>query len=108
MTLVHKLASLVKADLDQVISVYEAKDQSNASPIVGPCTLKAALLQHYDITSNIRKPQLRVLAQYAEDEEEKKMLMKLSSDDPDEQAIYEKAIIAECRYIDAKLCVLGS
>lgn len=98
-TLVHKLGALLGADLDQVISMHPADDFSGRNAIVGPCTLKAALLQYYEIASVARKPQLRAFAQYAQDEEQKKRLLKLSSDDPDDQQLYDKYIVADNRTI---------
>lgn len=99
LTLVHKLAKLLNADLDKIISVHPIDDHSGRNAYFGPCTLKAALLQYYDITSPAKKSQLRVLAQYAEDEEEKKRLLKLSSEDPDDMEIYNSYIVTDNRDI---------
>lgn len=65
---------------------------------VGPCTLKAALKQYYDITSPARKNLCAILAQYAQNEEERKRLLILASDDPDEQTEYRKWIVDDLRY----------
>jgi NADPH-ferrihemoprotein reductase len=66
---------------------------------VGPCTLKAALHQYYDIHSVVRKPVLKVLAQYTSDEGEKKRLLNLASEEPDLQELYEQYIVHDCRTI---------
>jgi NADPH-ferrihemoprotein reductase len=99
LTLVHKLASQIKADLKTIISIYSIDDTKGKNAILGPCTLKAALLQYYDITSVVRKPLLKVLAQYAKDEEEKKKLLQLASEEPELQELYEQYIGHDCRCI---------
>jgi NADPH-ferrihemoprotein reductase len=99
LTMVHKLAAQLKADLKTVISIYGIEDIAGKNPIVGPCTLKAALAQYYDITSVVRKPVLKVLGQYAKDEEEKKKLVTLASEEPEYQDYYEKYIMHDCRCI---------
>jgi len=99
LTLVHKLASQIKADLQTIISIFPIDDIKGKNPILGPCTLKAALLQYYDITSIVKKPILKVLSQYAKDEEEKKKLLQLASEDPELQEFYEKYIVHDCRCV---------
>jgi NADPH-ferrihemoprotein reductase len=99
LTMVHKLAAQLKADLKTIISIYGIEDVAGKNPIVGPCTLKAALTQYYDIASVVRKPLLKVLGQYAKDEEEKKKLATLASEEPEHQEYYEKYIVHDCRCI---------
>uniref|UniRef100_A0A6B2KZL3 NADPH--hemoprotein reductase n=1 Tax=Arcella intermedia TaxID=1963864 RepID=A0A6B2KZL3_9EUKA len=99
LTMVHKLCSQLKADPNTIISLYNVDDPSNKSPILAPVTLKTALLQVYDISAIVRKAQLRVLAQYAKDEEEKAKLLNLSSEDPDKQELYDKFIVEDCRCV---------
>jgi len=102
-TMVHKLAALLKADLNTIVSIHTVDDKSETNPLVGPCTLKAALSQYYDITSIVRKPQLRMLAQYAKEEEEKARLIKLSSEDPESQEVYDAWVVHDCRCISEVL-----
>src|SRR5690606_16545387 len=96
LTLVHKLCAQLEVDIDQIISVVPI---DGGKPIVGPCTLKAALLQFYDITNLVRKPMLRLLAHYATDEQERKELTILGDDDPDKQEKYKEVIVNSERYI---------
>jgi len=72
---------------------------TNGAPIIGPCTLKALLLQFYDITSPIRKQMLKMLAFYATDPNEKLELDKLSSEDPNKQEYYNEEIVNKSRTI---------
>lgn len=95
-TLVHHLASLLGVNLDSILSIRSIESNS---PILGPCTLKAALLQFYDITSTIRKPMLKLLAFYCTDETEKKELLKLSSEDPLNQEFYKDEILNKSRTV---------
>ena len=97
-TEVHRLASKIEgAELDKIIAVYSADDIAGRNAIVGPCTVKAALKQYYDITSPARKQLCLILSTYAEDPEEKKKLQVLASDDPDEQEEYLKWIVQDLR-----------
>jgi len=50
--------------------------------VIGPTTVKQALMQWCDLTSPPRKGVLSVLAHYATDEQEKKRLLQLSDDKP--------------------------
>ena len=77
---------------------YEAYASTIFIFVVGPCVLKAALKQYYDITSPARKNLCAILAMYATDEEERKRLLVLASDDPDEQTEYRKWIVDDLRY----------
>eukprot|EP01128_Nolandella_sp_AFSM9_P005097 TRINITY_DN2418_c0_g1_i1.p1 TRINITY_DN2418_c0_g1~~TRINITY_DN2418_c0_g1_i1.p1 ORF type:complete len:674 (+),score=168.86 TRINITY_DN2418_c0_g1_i1:118-2139(+) len=92
-TLVHQLASKVGGDLNQIISICAVTDKLGNAPLVGPCTLKAALTEYYDITSPAKKSLCAIMAQYATDEDEKRQLRKLASDDPDHQEEYMKFIV---------------
>jgi len=97
--IVYKLGEQLGTPLDTIIAVYPIDDVAGKNPIVGPCTLKAALYQYYDITSHVRKAVLKVLAQYTRDEEEKKRLLNLASEEPELQELYEKYIVHDCRVI---------
>jgi len=97
LTMVHKLAALLKADLNSIISLHPIEDEAGVNPIFGPCTLKAALSQYYDITSIVRKQLLKVLAHCAEDDDEKKRLLLLASEDPEHQELYDQFIVKDCR-----------
>jgi sulfite reductase alpha subunit-like flavoprotein len=48
---VKQLAKRLEVDLDQIIAIYptEGSPSIQNTAIVGPCTLRAALLQFYDI-----------------------------------------------------------
>jgi NADPH-ferrihemoprotein reductase len=48
---VEQLAKRLEVDLDQIIAIYptEGSPSIQNTAIVGPCTLRAALLQFYDI-----------------------------------------------------------
>jgi len=98
-TLVHKLCALLKVDPNKVISIHPIEDKSGLQPLVGPCTVKAALGQFYDITSPCKRAQLRVFAQYANDEEEKKKLLKLASEDEVHQEEYNNYILKQIRSV---------
>jgi len=94
-----KLGKQLNQDLDQIIAIYSIDDLAGKTPLVGPCTLKAALHQYYDIHSVVRKPVLKVLAQYTSDDEEKKRLLNLASEEPELQEHYEQYIQHDCRTI---------
>lgn len=96
-TLVHKLISRVGGDPDQIIAVFSNND--SVTPIVGPATLKAILSSYYDFLGQPKKPMLKALADYTEDEDEKLKLKKLASDDPDHQEYYNKYILHDLRTI---------
>lgn len=95
--LVHKLISRLNADPNQVIAMYSNTD--SVTPIVGPASLKAILSSYYDFLSQPKKPMLKALAQYTEDEDEKMKLRKLASDDPDHQEYYNQYIQHDTRTI---------
>lgn len=96
-TLVHKLIARLKADPDQIIAIFSNDDPK--TPIVGPATLKAILSSYYDILSQPKKPMLRALVDYTTDENEKIKLMTLSSDDPQDQELYNTYILKDMRTI---------
>jgi len=93
--LVLQLAKLLQLDLHQVVSIF---DINNDKPIVGPCSIRALLTQHFDIAFYAKKPLLRVLAQFATDKQEQAHLFKLSSDEPGNQD-YENFIVKANRTI---------
>lgn len=96
-TLVHKLIARLKADPDQIIAIFSNDDPK--TPIVGPATLKSILLSYYDILSQPKKPMLRALVDYTTSDDEKIKLMKLSSDDPQDQELYNTYILRDMRTI---------
>jgi len=87
-TLVHKLAALLKVDPNKVISIHPIEDKLGIQPMFGPCTVKSALAQFYDITSPCKRAQLKIFAQYATDDEEKRKLNKLASEDEEQKEKY--------------------
>lgn len=96
---VEQLARRLQADLDQI---FEMKSVDEKSPsAIGPCTLRAALMQFYDLNCIARKPLLKVLSQYAADPAEKDRLASLSSDevDPTDPQNYNVYIQADGRTI---------
>lgn len=82
-------------ELDKAVCLYPLKasgsaSSSSAKPVLGPCTVRAALTELLDLTTPPRKSLLNALAQYANDPEEKRKLQILSSTDesslpPEEQ-----------------------
>lgn len=99
-TLVHKLAARLGADLDQIVAQYSVEEgPASKIPIVGPCTLKAALEGYFELLLPPRKTMLRVLADYTSDGEEKRRLLNLASDDPDKQEEFNKFITHDNRTI---------
>eukprot|EP01120_Amphizonella_sp_Union-15-10_P006299 TRINITY_DN1999_c0_g1_i1.p1 TRINITY_DN1999_c0_g1~~TRINITY_DN1999_c0_g1_i1.p1 ORF type:complete len:662 (+),score=128.62 TRINITY_DN1999_c0_g1_i1:124-2109(+) len=96
-TLVHKLAARLNADLNQVIALYPVEGNLKLVPILGPCTLKRALLSYFDILSNPSKSVLRVLSYYTEDLEQKQKLEDLSSEDPTKALYYNEYIVTDQR-----------
>jgi len=56
-------------------------------------------MQFYDLLLAPRKSMLRVLADYTVDEEERKKLLKLASDDPDDQDYFNKYIQDDMRTV---------
>jgi NADPH-ferrihemoprotein reductase len=95
----EKLATQLNTDPNTIIGMYPVDDKTEKNPIVGPCTLKAALRQYYDIASPIKKPILKVLVQHASDPDEKNRLKDLASEEPEKQELYEKYIVHDCRCI---------
>jgi NADPH-ferrihemoprotein reductase len=100
LTTVHMLAKRLGADLNQTIAMYSIEEgPASKVPIVGPCTLKAALEGYFELLHPPRKTMLRVLADYTQDEEEKRRLLNLASDDPDKQEEFNKFITHDNRTI---------
>ena len=91
------LLKVLGADPNQVIALYSTEDPN--TPLVGPCTAFAAIQGYYDILAPPRKPMLTMLADYTTNAEEKKRLLALASDDPDQQEEYNRYILHDVRTI---------
>ena len=89
------LLNLLKVDGSKVIALYSKDDPQ--TPLVGPCTISAALRGSYDILAPPRKQLLIMLADYTTNADEKKRLLTLASDDPEEQEEYNKYILHDAR-----------
>jgi len=96
--MVKDLASVLKLDLDQIISIHSVDDRNDNKPIVGPCTIRALLSQYFDITFYVKKQLLRVLAQFAQDPVQQATLFRLASDEPG-NVEYENHIVKANRTI---------
>lgn len=91
------LIKLLGVDADKIIALYSNDDPN--TPVVGPCTLFAALQGYYDILAPPRKPMLIMLAEYTTNQDEKRRLMSLASDDPEQQEEYNRYILHDVRTI---------
>jgi NADPH-ferrihemoprotein reductase len=91
------LIKLLGVEPDQILALYSKEDPN--SVILGPCTLFAALQGYYDLLAPPRKPMLTMLAEYTTDQEEKKRLLTLASDDPEAQEEYNRYILHDVRTI---------
>lgn len=89
------IKALPNADGDAVVALYSKEDSK--TPLFGPCTLFAALQGYYDILAPPRKPMLTMLADYTTNAEEKKKLLDLASDDPEQQEFYNSYILHSYR-----------
>jgi len=78
---VEYAAKILGVDLDAVFSIYPVTGKELSNKVVGPTTVRQALLQWCDLTNPPRKGVLQVLAEYATDEKEKKRLLLLSDDE---------------------------
>ncbi|XP_015928394.1 NADPH--cytochrome P450 reductase [Parasteatoda tepidariorum] len=73
--LVEKIGKLLNVDLDTVFSLNNLdEDSTKKHPFPCPTTYRTALLHYVDITSVPRTHVLKEISEYAEDEEDKKML----------------------------------
>jgi len=71
--------------------IFSLVSLENNRPAVGPCTVRQAFLQWYDITNPPRKSVLKVLSRFTTDENEKKRLMELCDESkPEPYASYIK------------------
>jgi len=78
--LVNKIGSILNVDLDQVFSLLNVdEDASKKHPFPCPTTFRTALTFYLDITSLPTTQLLKELAQYAQDENEKKTLQLMGS-----------------------------
>lgn len=102
----NTLIKILGADPQQVIALYSKED--SRTPLVGPCTLFAALQGYYDILAPPRKPMLTMLAEYTSNPEEKKQLSALASDDPDQQEEYNRYILHDVRTLAEVLAAFPS
>ena len=89
------IKALNQKDGSAVIALHSKEDPK--TPLFGPCTLFAALQGYYDILAPPRKPMLTMLADYTTDASEKKKLLDLASDDPEQQEFYNGYILHSCR-----------
>jgi len=86
--LVEELTVRLGLDPTKIFSLVSLE---NNRPAVGPCTIRQAFLQWYDITNPPRKSVLKVLTKFATDENEKKKLMELCDESkPEPYASYIK------------------
>jgi len=89
---VASLAKRLGLDLDAVACLENNRDSSAIT--IGPCTIRAMLSEHFDISFYAKKQSIKVMAQFApEGSEEKKRLEILSSDDPDKQKDYRTYVV---------------
>jgi NADPH-ferrihemoprotein reductase len=91
------LIKLLGVEPSKVFALYSVEDPS--IPLVGPCTIFAALQGYYDILAPPRKPMLTMLAEYTTNQDEKRRLLTLASDDPEAQEEYNKYILHDVRTI---------
>jgi len=77
---VEGTAKRLGVDLNAVFSLFNAEKQISR-PLLGPCTVRQALMQWCDLTNPPRKSVLKVLATYAQDHKEKEFLLALSNEE---------------------------
>lgn len=98
--LVDMLGSLLKIDLDTVISMKCLDIHSARSSIIpNPCTFRTAFTYYVDIASTPRVQPLREMSAYVTDEREKKLFDLLCSSSPEGREKYNDWIIKGCRNI---------
>jgi len=94
---VANLAKRLGLDLDAVACMENNRDGAIS---IGPCTIRAMLSEHYDISFYAKKQSIKVMAQFApEGSEEKKRLLALCSDEPDKQKDYRSYVVDAHRTI---------
>ncbi|CAF0969736.1 unnamed protein product [Brachionus calyciflorus] len=91
--LVDKIGKLLNVDLDQTFSLINIEeDATKKHPFPCPTTFRTALTYYLDITSLPTTQLLKELAQYANDENEKKSLQLMASASEEGKAHYNSFI----------------
>ncbi|KAL9982110.1 hypothetical protein ACROYT_G010910 [Oculina patagonica] len=107
--LVEKLGSLLKMDLDTVISLNNTdEDSPKKHPFPCPTTYRTALLHYVDIASVVKTHVLRELAEYAKDFEHKEFLMNITDTTEEAKKQYQEWVLNPHRHIVAVLEDLSS
>lgn len=91
---VNKIGELLNVDLDSQVSLVNVEeDATKKNPFPCPTTFRTALTFYLDINSLPTTQLLKELAQYAEDENEKKMLQLMGSASEEGKSKYKSYII---------------
>ncbi|EGC38958.1 hypothetical protein DICPUDRAFT_148280 [Dictyostelium purpureum] len=84
--LVEKLIQRLGVNGEEIISLIPADQEGNIiKASFGPMSIRKALSEHFDITNPPRKSVLRTLSEYTTDEQEKKKLLRLASEEASEE-----------------------
>lgn len=98
--IVDKIGKLLDIDLDAIISLKNVdEDSSKKHPFPCPCSYRTALTHYVDLSHTPRTHVLKELAEYASNEEHKKLLKTMSSPTDEGKALYSEYIIKNARSI---------
>lgn len=99
-SLVNRIGELLNVNLDTVITLRNVdEDSSKKHPFPCPCSYRTALTHYVDISHTPRTHVLKELAEYATDEEHKKLLRTMSSPTDEGKAMYSDFIMKSARSI---------
>ncbi|KAG8182223.1 hypothetical protein JTE90_002654 [Oedothorax gibbosus] len=98
--LVEKMGKLLNTDLDTAFSLNNLdEDSTKKHPFPCPTTYRTALMHYVDITSIPRTHVLKEIADYAKDEEHKKMLKMMGTSSEEGKSLYLNWVVKDHRSI---------